>query len=37
MIDENNMKLTIDIGKNNVIRGIFEQILPIAEKFIRRG
>ena len=37
MIDENNMKLTIDIGKNNVIRGIFEQVLPIAEKFIRRG
>lgn len=37
MIDENNMKLTIDIGKNNVIRGIFEQVPPIAEKFIRRG
>lgn len=37
MIDENNMKLTVDIGKNNVIRGIFEQVLPIADTFIRRG
>ena len=37
MIEENNMKLTVDIGKNNVIRGIFEQVLPIADTFIRRG
>lgn len=37
MIDENDMKLTVDIGKNNVIRGVFEQVLPIADTFIRRG
>lgn len=37
MIDENDMKLTVDIGKNNVIRGIFEQVLPLADTFIKRG
>lgn len=37
MIDENNMKLTIDIGKNNVIKAVFEQVLPMADQFIRRG
>ena len=37
MIDENDIKLTIDIGKNNVIRGVFEQVLPIADVFMRRG
>lgn len=37
MIDEKGLELTVDIGKNNVIRGIFEQILPVADEFMRRG
>lgn len=36
-LDKDKTKLIIDVGKNNIIRGSFEQVLPLADTFMRRS